>query len=66
MIVLKNTTSKGTYNYNTPRKNLQKTVDVKIEYSHSYRAELVQNMPKIGFMTKITIQRPLGDWIHCI
>ena len=52
MIVLHNTI-KGTYTENVPRKNSQKTPDIEFEYPHPYRAELVQNMPKIGFLTKI-------------
>ena len=45
MMVLQNTT-KGTYNENVPRKNLQKNADTKIEDSHPYIAKLVQNMPE--------------------
>ena len=62
MMELQNTT-KGTYNENVPRKNSQKTADIEIEDSRPYRAELGQNMPKHGFLTKITAQRQLGDWI---
>ena len=33
-------------NENVPRKNSQKITDVKLEDSHPYIAELVENMPK--------------------
>ena len=45
MMVLQNST-KVTYYENVPIKNLQKNVDIKIEDSHPYRAELVQNIPQ--------------------
>ena len=44
-ILIRNTT-KCTKNENVPGKNCQKKSDIKIEYSHPYIAELVQNMPK--------------------
>ena len=42
---------------------LRKLQKPKIEYPHTYIAELVQNMTKIGFLTKVTGQRPLGGYI---
>ena len=62
IIVLKITT-KCMNNENTPRTNSKRTVKIKIEVSRLYRAEIVQNMPKIRFLTKITGQILLGDWI---
>ena len=48
MMLLKNTTE-NTKNENVLRNNFQKTVEIKFEDSHPYRAELVQNMPKLDF-----------------
>ena len=42
---MKNTT-KFTNKENVPRINLQRTAEIKNEYSRPYRAELVQNTPK--------------------
>ena len=49
MMVLQNTT-KGTYNEHIKINNSQKTADIEIEDFRLYRAELVQNIPKIIFL----------------
>ena len=56
--ILQNTT-KGTYNENVLRKNLQKTSEIDIEYSHPNIVELlvVQNMPKMDFDKKIQVKK---------
>ena len=48
---------------NVLKKNSQKTTEIKIEDSCTYRTELVQNMPKIWISEKITGQFLLGNWI---
>ena len=45
-------------NENVLRKNSQKNADAKIEYSHPYIGELVQNMPKYHISSK-TLQANL-------
>ena len=59
MIVLKTSTT-FIYNENSPIKNSQKTVEIEFEYYHPYRAELMQNMPKIGFLTN---HRTKAIWV---
>ena len=39
-------------NENEPRKNLQKTTVIKIEYHQPYRAEVVQNILKVRISDK--------------
>ena len=44
-------------------KKSQKIADILIEDSHPYIAELVENIPKIGFLVKSTGRFLLVDWI---
>ena len=62
-MVIKSTV-KGTYNEKIPIENWQKTVDAKIEESHPYRAELVQIISKIGFLTKNYRPTTVGVLYH--
>ena len=49
--------------YNTPRKNMKKNYDTKIEDYHPYIAELVNIMPKYRVSGKNCSQFLFGDWI---
>ena len=56
------TTTEGKYNESVCTNNLQKSAEIKTEASHTYIAELVQDIPKTRIYEKSTGKRPLSDW----